>query len=86
MFFCYSVLFFSDKVTKEDRCFSVTLSHSFRQSNKGRQMFFLLFCLIFSDKVTHLFKIEMLETTVSGIMEEHHNQHHLCLRGIAESW
>lgn len=48
-------------------------------------MFFLLFCLIFSDKVTHLFKIEMLETTVSGIMEEHHNQHHLCLRGIVES-
>lgn len=67
MFFCYSVLFFSDKVTKEDRCFSVTLSH-------------------FLDKVTHLFKIEMLETTVSGIMEEHHNQHHLCLRGIVESW
>lgn len=32
------------------------------------------------------FKIEMLETTVSGIMEEHHNQHHLCLRGIVESW
>lgn len=49
-------------------------------------MFFLLLCLIFSDKVTHLFKIEMLETTVSGIMEEHHNQHHLCLRGIVESW
>lgn len=60
-------------------CYSVSF---FRQSNKGRQMFFLLFCLIFLDKVTHLFKIEMLETTVSGIMEEHH----LCLRGIVESW
>ena len=30
-------------------CYSVSF---FRQSNKGRQMFFLLFCLIFSDKVT----------------------------------
>lgn len=67
MFFCYSVSFFSDKVTKGDRCF-------------------FCYSVSFLDKVTHLFKIEMLETTVSGIMEEHHNQHHLCLRGIVESW
>lgn len=48
-------------------------------------MFLLLLCLIFRQSNTS-FKIEMLETTVSGIMEEHHNQHHLCLRGIVESW
>ena len=38
-------------------CYSVSF---FRQSNKGRQMFFLLFCLIFSDKVTK-------ETDVSSV-------------------